>query len=458
MAITIERQPSLWQPAFNPIVLIANSTNRAQLGFRYIVTVVNEDTLEEVTLRIPPRFGDGKCIVDISTILQGWLKNKLDVSHLINDNYYINNNWMVRYSVIFGEEYVVNWRFTGTIYASGGKTIAVGSNHSNVFSVGDMVNIIPDDATIFPAFSGLQSIELVPTSSRLRFDIPFQSTPTNSGAIRFADNRRTINENVAEVTRLHASKSSVQAFSGDGYNLSFYTKHFSNPISGGEFLTTYSGEKYTHGMDLIIPHFAHTGDRLILTSSTSSAFSFSFSSSFNEVVFFIDVLRMYHSEFNDSPEWIDVVLRRNNRNTYLRLDLSRENCAPNSNILVFEDSLGGFQSFIFEGFAHDDLSVNKSVLNKNLPYNFSPHDDSKEVYNIDYSREKTLHSYPLTVSENAKFNELIMSPQVYWKLDADTYIPVTILTDSSHTEDEQKLGLKRRSVKISFNNNSKLNV
>ena len=69
MAITIEDQPYTWSARGQKLMVVASSTNTAQDGFQYGVTVTNYSTTQVFNFYISPAI-DGKLYFDLQSLLQ----------------------------------------------------------------------------------------------------------------------------------------------------------------------------------------------------------------------------------------------------------------------------------------------------------------------------------------------------------------------------------------------------
>lgn len=108
MAITVLADPQVFTPAYNPMYFYFDSTSKAQLGFRYIVEVVNDTTSAVIgTYRLKPipttLYGE----VDISGLIQDELT--ADFQQVIS---YIANGHQISYKLNIDEEYYVNIAFS----------------------------------------------------------------------------------------------------------------------------------------------------------------------------------------------------------------------------------------------------------------------------------------------------------------------------------------------------------
>ena len=159
--INIISEPAVATSAFNPSIWIVDSSNRNKDGFRYLAKIYHSDrrafneTLTLVkTIRFLPR-PDGKGEFDLSFFLQNqtYFKDEERSSIFIK-----NNGLRFDYRIEFGEEYFDSWRYTDTEFLPGAKTKAVGTT-APPFIAGDVVQITPDDPTLFPLFNGVQLVE-----------------------------------------------------------------------------------------------------------------------------------------------------------------------------------------------------------------------------------------------------------------------------------------------------------
>lgn len=85
MAITIEDQPYGWSPRGQKLMIVASSTETAQDGFRYGISITNSTTSKTYQFLLPPSI-DGRMYFDLQSLVQ--LRNNEDTtlhSHLVQD-------------------------------------------------------------------------------------------------------------------------------------------------------------------------------------------------------------------------------------------------------------------------------------------------------------------------------------------------------------------------------------
>lgn len=148
MAITINKQPTEFHSAYNPINLELDSTNKTIPGFRYMVRLTDTATNQVISeLKIAPDpFNNNYGTADISRIIQNYVEGFLDFTLTdVADSLtsYFN------YTIEVGESYVQGWDFDDYIFVSGGRLAlttdsAYGPGFSNAthnFSEGDQIKV-----------------------------------------------------------------------------------------------------------------------------------------------------------------------------------------------------------------------------------------------------------------------------------------------------------------------------
>lgn len=111
MAITIQQQPDLWTPAYNPMTFVLDSTNSAATNFRYVADIyVSGNTGRQLRMlaSASPTLSQG--IFDVSPIIQTYLGELNDSIDGFDINKTTNGfglaaSSMVAYQVKFGEQY-----------------------------------------------------------------------------------------------------------------------------------------------------------------------------------------------------------------------------------------------------------------------------------------------------------------------------------------------------------------
>lgn len=103
--ITIQQQPGLWSPIYNPMVFILDSTNTAQSNFKYIADVYVTGTSGYVRLAVDadPTYNQG--LIDIHRIVESYVSSNPGLKAL--NGFEKASNSAIAYEVKFGEQYGV---------------------------------------------------------------------------------------------------------------------------------------------------------------------------------------------------------------------------------------------------------------------------------------------------------------------------------------------------------------
>jgi len=186
MAVSNIGNPGDFTPVYNPVVFYFDSTNKNQLGFRYVVDVYYAGTATKIAeFRVAPRPTDGYGYIDLSRILQNLISYNFNGT---NTSVLAQPNAQLRYDVKIGEEYVVNYALSA--FANNAGNLQITTSTVNTFVLGDQVVI---NETTLPLATLNTVTNDVSTTVKV-IDLPYISayaiTPT--GTISYADNRKTI--------------------------------------------------------------------------------------------------------------------------------------------------------------------------------------------------------------------------------------------------------------------------
>ena len=169
MSITLIQQPQVFHPAYNQSYFVIDSTNKTELGFRYVVGVyVGSTKIAEYKLRPVPTTLYGE--VDVAKVLQSQLSKDFQLL----DTYNATGHF-VNYTLQIDEEYFVDHPFSLAIAASGG-ILFTWPNFGNLtinpdggvktqltsateppFSAGDLINV-QQDTVVNTAIEGIHTV------------------------------------------------------------------------------------------------------------------------------------------------------------------------------------------------------------------------------------------------------------------------------------------------------------
>jgi hypothetical protein len=250
MAITILNNAQVLAPAHNPIYWLLNSTNKAQNGFRYVVTVIDDDTSEELGVyRLKPQpvtlYGE----VDVAKLLASSLKTDFQAGA----SWITNGKQLLNYKLKIDQEWFVNFGFSSYGFAgqanwpdfldpivnpNGFSRTQLIMITAPTFVVGDVINIKQTPSANFrPELEGIQTVLDVYLSGGVWYVVLellwIGSGGTSAGITTFADGKKTL------VTGIETSV--VQAFKGAFRFMQFNSFNpfdYINDTSNKKFLTT----------------------------------------------------------------------------------------------------------------------------------------------------------------------------------------------------------------------------
>lgn len=102
MALSINDEPDLYTPVYNPMRFVIDSTNNAQTNFQYVVDVYTSGVSGYTRLLFPPDPTTGKASPDIQGVLESQIT--FDLSDTLYGFQKCNNSYKA-YEVKFGEQY-----------------------------------------------------------------------------------------------------------------------------------------------------------------------------------------------------------------------------------------------------------------------------------------------------------------------------------------------------------------
>ena len=182
--VTNIANPGDFTPVYNPVVFYFNSTNKNQLGFRYVVDLYYAGTSTKIAeFRVAPRPTDGYGYIDLSKILSTLITYNFNGT---NTSVLAQPNAQIKYDLKIGEEFSTNYTIASLTNNSG--FVQVTTSTSNTFILNDQINVISNKlntmAIVINDISSTQNlIDVV-------WDASYAGAIT--GTISYADNRKTI--------------------------------------------------------------------------------------------------------------------------------------------------------------------------------------------------------------------------------------------------------------------------
>lgn len=430
MAVTLITNPNDHSSAFNPNLYLLNSSLKNNEGYRYIFEIHAGSPLSVVYREIiPPRPNDGYGEIDPSRFLQDNISVNPNFTTLIG-SFQMDAGNDFRYQFRVGEEYVHNYTYADTTFESGRVKITTATAHT--FVAGDVVNIIPNDVSIFPQFQGVFVVYSVPSSTTLIFDITHVTTPLNPGVVTYADNRKTRVMESVVAEKMYAHNTAIQhaywrknAITNNYLYSSGLTRPFATTFKSG-FKTSPNSPLFFNWI------FANeTSFNLKFQKAGGSILTKSITMPSNTGSVLIDVAPkspisgqlLFDGSTPYYDVWMDVGGAQRSPKIRINIDYS---CSPNDSIILFQDRLGSIQSLNFKGFSQRKIDVKKEVYSAPLSLNNSGEYDASTakgstVISSEQEDVITLNSYPYTREQDAVFEELISSKKHGYLIQIQTY-------------------------------------
>ena len=174
MAITIKVEPQEIQSAYNEVIIVLDSTNKAQDKFKYVVDInINGTFSSRLKIQSNPQ---GFGIVNLQKHLESYVTSSLDLESKdmfkkIEDSY-------TEYDITLSEEYVVPLTFATVTDNGGFCQYNFASDHYLVD--GDFITI---SSSTVPAYDGVQEVTSTPSSTAIVTTEVFTATASGDGVI-----------------------------------------------------------------------------------------------------------------------------------------------------------------------------------------------------------------------------------------------------------------------------------
>lgn len=159
MAITIIQQPETYSPVYNPLTIVADSTNKGQTGFRYLFDVYRAgDSSYYTRHRISPRDADGGFgVFDPRRILESLVTHDIQMGITGITK---NANSYIGYVVEIGEEY-------GSTVDEGLESVS-GFAYNAVFDEDEFLSYAPLEYVCNVGPTSAQFLTNMPSSVNIR--------------------------------------------------------------------------------------------------------------------------------------------------------------------------------------------------------------------------------------------------------------------------------------------------
>lgn len=481
MATTIIAQPQDFTPAYNECKFIVDSTNVNNDGFRYIFEVFEAGTATRIGYyKALPTYGTGYGEQDLSKLLSNMVT--FDFNPTITTFYDAANSYY-NYDVKVGEEYIYELNYTASLVDNGGS-VRITSTHA--FVVGDQVNITQVDGGVAnPSVEGLHTVIAITGTTNFTINALWADVTdaTINGAVKYADNRKTITLNIVSTLDKHIFNG-VQPwldmpnwdetdYELDGITKSWLTNqpktfnctpsqdlwlnlrgdgvginkrvYFEND-NGDVFYKAIAGGDYIKGVAVGPNNFGaltvESGTAPLIKSDTK-------------------IYQVWYSDGAFNPV----------QSLAYEITIDRRPVITQYNIL-FLDRMGSWSSFAFQLKTYEKLNIKRETYNKDVPgyvtgsqWKYKSYEQGSVNYNTQVSKTIDLNTNWMTEAQAYYFQELVTSPQTYiapvtfvsCEYVLGEYISCNVMNNSFDIDTVRNKHLIRQQLQVRLSNNDIIN-
>lgn len=470
MAITTINEPYDRTPAYNPIKFLYNSTNKNNLGFKYIFDVYESGTSNKIAeYRVYPRFGDGYGEIDLSKLLQN--KVSYDFDQALTESDPATNSYY-KYDLKVGEEFVVSYTYTANLVNNGGN-VQITPTVAHTFVVGDQ--IVLNAGVANSAINGLWTVIAVSGTTNFTINALFSNVlnPTDNGTVSYADNRKTVTRDIVTTLNKYVFNGALPWATFRNYDEVDYIAN-----SATDYLLTNiptSGFKVTETQDLwvnVMNNFVTTGFMVFGNSDgdifakpitdnaliTQVGVGINNQGTLTPLVGTLPLIKptttYYSFVYTDSSY--------NDNSLIYTVDIDKR-CVIEPFEIAFLDRLGSFGSFAFQLRAYENGRVEKTTYKQDIlgitsagMWSYETQAKGMRVINPTVEKTLQLNTNWLTIEMDNYFQELITSPETYVKIN-NQYYACTINDTSFEVARQRNKNLIKHSVTITLANQDAIN-
>jgi hypothetical protein len=485
MAVSILSEPQALTPAYNPAYFELDSTDKTELGFRYVVNVVNEVTSETIgTYRVKPLPTTLRGEVDISDLLQ----TQLDVDFQQLTSYQASKH-LVSYRLDIDEEYFVSiaftdYNFAGAISWTNFSNPAINPNGfsrtmlsgtvSPPYSAGDVILVTQTPSANYrPELEGVHTVLDVFLDTGVYYTVLdlgwIGDGAASAGVTKYADGRKSVVTGISSLRK--------RAFKGAFKFLDFRNYASVNYILNGgtrKLLTTLTPDiRISKNMPTYLQGFRGTADVFYIVFNIGGTLYRYTTSAGNNTMLIFDALPSTSiiTEVFTGGVWVAFAgtIDLTNVESYtIRLksaadgNLSEEvtitlynECDYHTTYdIAFLDRFGSFVTIPFYKGSYMSQDVERQNIRTKYgnysggEWTYSAADKGEHSYYVQENITYTVNTDQLSEAEAQYMRELLSSPQAYVSIDGGLFQAISIKTAS------MPLNLKRttrdRKVSLQF--------
>jgi hypothetical protein len=482
MAITIKAAPTELTPAYNPVMIYADSTNKSELGFRYVVDVYDDATSTKLfEQRVAPRPVDGYMELNLSKAVSDYVDNTPPFN---NTSSTLATGSFRELRIEIGEEYVVSWDFTdygfNNDYSGGNTGLFQSPNVTpHPFAVGDQVRV-KTNATYTDNRQSLNGLfTVIGVEDAYDFVISLSdvgSFPATAGKVSFADNRRTIFRDLADETfTVFNGALALKPFKNwtpndylaqvlvFGKFLTNAPRPFKVKVDSEVWLNLY-GNSAGNMREMYVRNDDGDMYNAVLTDAGQEIKQLAIGLGNFPTLTPVGgaVLPVIKDNTKTVDVWVANVsgVRMSEIFTY---EIDRR-CTIEDYEILFMDRLGSFVPFAFQLRSMERGSIMRETFNKKFgdivgddTYSFNLYDQGYTTYHVDTEKTLELNTNYMDDEHSVYFEELLTSPYTYLRV-GDDYYSVTVQETSFETMRQKNKRLIRKTVNVKFNVNTPVNI
>ena len=456
MAISILLEPQAFQPVYNEVITVLDSTKKAETNFEYIIDIsVDGVATSQMKVTSNP---EGYGVLDLHRHLEGFVSHDIDTTDLAT--FQLIPNSFIKYSIALSESYLINVDYT-TVNDSGGLA-RYNCSTAHGLQVGDKI-IIANSSDV--AYNGVQTVLSVPTTLTVTTSLSYVGAAT--GDMQLADGSSTI---IPSATVYSADKFATSSvlnwldvpnFDATDYkinstdvgllltsSLTNYVKattkcylnfYYSDFLAAGFLKVTTSNGTYK-----ISNPYAWTNKFLTMNVGADAL-----ENSTDTIAVLTGSLPMFDSSvISYTIQLLDSFNVVSSQIYSFNID---DECNSNTNYeIIYQDALGSFIPINFDMVSKRTVSNSKKQYSKNYgsynsvaaTYGWASSDRGRTVIDTDITEKIDIQTNWLDDATSEKVKDLLLSPVVY-HMDGTNLRAINIKTSS--------LEVKNKKVNKTFN-------
>lgn len=468
MAISTQLQAQDLTPAYNRIEYWLESTNKNKDGHRYVFDVYEAGTSNKIAeYRIAPRFSDGYGVVDLSRLL----RNYVTADYNTNTNNYDADASYYKYDLKVGEEYKVDYAYTGFTFS--GDYVELTGFSSHTFTAGSQINLTESVVGTNPLLTGLHNVISV-TASTVVIDVIYadmDSPSSIAGTLVYADGRKTLTRDIVTFSNKVVFNGALPWVEFRSYDDLIFT------TTTEQLMTNLPNNfKITESQDLIINYYQNTasaryavfrtsdGDELYKNISNASILINAVPCGINNAGTLI-VNSGSLPLIKSTTEYYDFVITDGTFTDVTetkRIYVDRR-CEIEPYHILFLDRLGSWGSFAFNLKANVNGTIKRDSFRKHIDgtvkatlFDYNTYAEGLTNYGIEVEEELTLRTNWMTYEDNEYFKELLTSYHTFIHING-AYQSCVVQDTSYETTQQRGKKLINKTVKVKLSNNDIIN-